>query len=88
MSRNDVSLIAIVPDNECNTPTLTLPLLRSTSFARKGAVEARDMVIAATQADIESILLPGKRAARAILILRGYFIFFFFFAFLIFAPSG
>src|SRR6516164_4132142 len=91
MSRNDVSLIAIVPDNECRTPTLTLPLLRSTSFALKGAVQARDTIIAATLTDIESILLPGSRAARAILVLLGYFIFFFstlVICFLIFAPWG
>jgi hypothetical protein len=88
MSRNDVSLIAIVPDNECRTPTLTLPLLRSTSLPRNVAVQARDIVIAATQADIQSLLLPGRRAA--ILVFLGYVIFFFLvlllFAFLILAP--
>jgi hypothetical protein len=91
MSRNDVSLIAIVPDNECNTPTLTLPLLRSTSLPRNSAVQARDIVIAATQADIQNISLPGRKPARAILVLLGYFIFFLctlVICFLIFAPWG
>ena len=33
MSRNDVSLIAIVPHKECRTPTLTvLPLLSSAAY--------------------------------------------------------
>jgi hypothetical protein len=77
MSRNDVSLIAIVPDSECKTPTLTLPLLRSTSLARNAAVQAREIVIAAIQVDIENFALPGRRAAKAILVLPGYFIFFF-----------
>src|SRR6202008_149489 len=63
-SRNEVSLIAMVPDNECRTPTLTLPLLRSTSLARRVGVQVRDMVIA------------GRRAASAVLVLPGNFIFF------------
>src|SRR5580700_545658 len=77
VSRNDVSLIAIVPDNECKMPTFTLPLLRSTSLARTGAaIQATVRVSAATQADTRNNLRPGRRAASAILVLSGHFIFF------------
>src|ERR1700678_179078 len=75
LSPSDVSLIAIVPDSECKTPTLTLPLLRSTSLAFEGAVQARDTV-AATQADRENILLLRRSAPSVILVLSGHFIFF------------